>query len=128
MKRNVYGLWSVAMLIINPDQQMYLSTAQKLDEEINIGDEVEQIIPSVDFGRIDAHLAKQVITEVRDAERTKLADYYEKRIGEVISGKVKRVTKDHILVELTDSVEAILPRSEMILKKFLETVIKFEAT
>lgn len=103
---------------LNENQQMTISKANSLDEDLNVDDEIEQIIPSVDFGRIDAHLAKQVITKiVREAERAKLAEYYTKRIGEIVSGRVKRVTKDYILIDLTDSIEASLPRSEMLPKE-----------
>ncbi|HJN37421.1 MAG TPA: transcription termination factor NusA [Gammaproteobacteria bacterium] len=102
----------------NENQQMSIVKAHQLDEDINVGDEIEEIIPSVDFGRIDAHLAKQVITRiVRDAERTKLAEYYSKRIGDIVSGRAKRVTKDCVIIDLTDNIEASLPRSEMLPKE-----------
>jgi transcription termination/antitermination protein NusA len=72
-------------------------------------------MPSVEFGRIAAQTAKQVIIQkVREAERAKIAEAYTNRIGELLSGIVKRITREGLIVDLGASVEAFVPREEMI--------------
>ena len=69
--------------------------AHKEDPELAIGDVVEEQMDSVEFGRIAAQTAKQVILQkVREAEREQVVEMYEDRIGEVLSGIVKRVESE----------------------------------
>lgn len=99
----------------NPDAQISFSEANNSYDNINIGDEIEEEIEQEDLGRIAAHQAKQIITRfVREAERAKMAEQYEDLIGEIMSGKVKRVTRDNIIIELNDGIEGSIARSEMI--------------
>lgn len=98
-----------------PDQQMALSQAREVDAELAVGDRVEEQIESVEFGRIAAQQAKQVLVQkVREAERAKIADLYRHRIGELLIGIVKRVTRDYIILDMGSNAEAMLLREEMI--------------
>lgn len=102
-------------LPFDPLKQMRLSEAKKRDENSQIGDVIEEHMPSVEFGRIAAQTAKQVIIQkVREAERAKIAEAYTNRIGELLSGIVKRITREGLIVDLGASVEAFVPREEMI--------------
>ena len=97
-----------------------LSEARKLDPHLQVGDVVEEPIESVDFGRIGAQTAKQVIIQkVREAERRKIVEDYQDRVGEIISGKVKRVERGDVIFDVTEQVEAIIPRSEVIPREHL---------
>jgi transcription termination/antitermination protein NusA len=98
-----------------PLKQILLSEAKKRDPNSQIGDVIEEHMPSVEFGRIAAQTAKQVIIQkVREAERAKIAEAYTNRIGELLSGIVKRITREGLIVDLGASVEAFVPREEMI--------------
>jgi N utilization substance protein A len=98
-----------------PDQQLTLEDAKTRNPKAKIGEVIEESIESVEFSRIGAHVAKQVIVQkVRGAERTKIAQMYQKRIGELLSGTVKKIIRDGIILDLGSNLEAIIPREEMI--------------
>lgn len=98
-----------------PDRQITLSQAKEMDKDLQVGDVVEEQIDSVPFGRIAAQQARHVIMQrVREAERGKVSDLYRRRLGELMNGVVKKVTRDYLIMDCGDSVEAILPREEMI--------------
>ena len=102
-------------IAFDPLKQIQLSEAKKRNPNSQIGDVIEERMPSVEFGRIAAQTAKQVIIQkVREAERAKIAEAYTSRIGELLSGIVKRVTREGVIVDLGASIEAFVPREEMI--------------
>lgn len=79
------------------------------------GDVFEEQVENIAFGRIAAQAAKQVIVQkVRDAERALVVDRYRDRVGDLISGAVKKVTREHIIVDLGENAEAVLPRTELV--------------
>jgi transcription termination/antitermination protein NusA len=89
--------------------------AFEVDPNLKVGDIHREKIENVDFGRIAAQTAKQVIVQkVREAERALIVDQYKGRIGELISGIVKKITRDNIIVDLGNNAEALLPKSEII--------------
>ena len=99
----------------NPNVEMTLEDARQLDPNANIGDYVEQPIESIEFGRIAAQTAKQVIVQkVREAERRKIVDAYKSRVGELITGVVKRIERGNVYLDLGGNIEAFIPRDEMI--------------
>ncbi len=72
-------------------------------------------IENIDFGRISAQAAKQVIIQkVREAERSKITQKYESLVGEVISGQVKRINRDFLLLEIEEDLNAQIPRDQII--------------
>ncbi|HHN67774.1 MAG TPA: transcription termination/antitermination protein NusA [Thermopetrobacter sp.] len=94
--------------------QMSLDEARKLKEDAEIGDEFSEPLPPIDFGRIAAQNAKQVIVQkVREAERERQYEEYKDRIGEIVSGVVKRGEFGHTTVDLGRA-EAQLRRDESI--------------
>ena len=98
-----------------PDKQYYLDQAQEIEPDAEIGGFIEKQIESVKFGRIAAQTAKQVIVQkVREAERARVVDAFQDRIGELVMGVVKRVEKGNVTIDLGDNVEALIPREEMI--------------
>src|SRR6056300_477239 len=97
------------------DAQLTLAQAQELQADLAIGDVYEIPIDSVEFGRIAAQTAKQVIVQkVREAERAQVVEAYEGRIGELLNGQVKKVTREAVIVDLGNNAEAILPREEWV--------------
>jgi len=98
----------------NPLVEISLEAANIDEPELVDGDYVEEEIDSIAFGRIAAQTAKQVIVQkVREAERAKVIDAYESRIGELLTGVVKRANRDSIILDLGGNAEAIIPREEM---------------
>ncbi|MGZ8185288.1 MAG: transcription termination factor NusA [Methylobacter sp.] len=117
-----YRLWEVvaANNLIDgdvefPETQVLLEVAQMDNPDIQLGDFVEEEIESVDFGRIAAQTAKQVIIhKVREAERRKIVEAYKNRVGELITGIVKRIEKGSVYLDLGGHVEAYIAREDMI--------------
>src|SRR5690606_432273 len=98
-----------------PGRHLTLEEAHDFDPNLKIGDVYEEPIESIDFGRIAAQTAKQVIVQkVREAERQQIIEAFVDRIGELISGTVKKATRDSIILDLGNNAEALLAREEMI--------------
>jgi len=98
-----------------PDAQLTLTEAKEKDENLEIGGTYEIPVDSVEFGRIAAQTAKQVIVQkIREAERAQVVDEYRPRIGELINGQVKKVTREAVIMDLGNNAEAILPREDWI--------------
>ena len=110
-------LWRVQTVVADDAfedeaKELRLSEAKKLDETLEAGDELKEELPPFDFGRVAAQTAKQVIMQkVRDAERERQYNEYKDRVGEVISGVVKRVEYGHVIVDLGRA-EGIIRRND----------------
>lgn len=99
----------------SPERQILLSYAQNRGLNVQVGEYIEEKIESVEFGRIAAQTAKQVIVaKVREAEREKLVSSYRDKVGQLIMGTVKRVDRKGVFLDLGDNAEALIPREEMI--------------
>jgi len=95
--------------------ELTLQEAGDIDVNLQPGDIHEEQIESVKFGRIAAQTAKQVIVQkVREAERAKVVELYSGRLGELIAGTVKKVTRDNVIVDLGNNAEALLPRENLL--------------
>jgi len=98
-----------------PERQMHLGEARKKDPRAEVGGFVEEPMESVAFGRIAAQTAKQVIVQkVREAERAQVVEAYKDRVGELVTGIVKRVERGNVTLDLGGNAEAIIPRDRMI--------------
>ena len=97
------------------DKQITLSEARKSHPNIEVGEFIEEPMDSVPFGRIAAQTAKQVIVQkVREAEREQVVEAYKERVGELVTGVVKRIEKGNIILDIGGNVEALISRDEMI--------------
>jgi N utilization substance protein A len=106
----------------NPLAEITLEAARIDDPDIQAGDYIEEQIESVEFGRIAAQTAKQVIVQkVREAERARVIEAYQGREGELVMGTVKRVERGNVYLDLGDNVEAFIPREEMIPREAVRT-------
>jgi N utilization substance protein A len=104
----------VAEPIENEATQMSLEEAQLHDSSAQVGDFITDPLPPIDFGRIAAQTAKQVIVQrVRDAERQRQYREFKDRIGEIVNGLVKRVEFGNVVVDLGRA-EAMLRRDELL--------------
>lgn len=99
----------------SPERQYTLEQAKERDPNITLGDIIEEPYPSVEFGRIAAQTARQVIFQkVREAERALVVEEYEDKKGQLVSGTVKKTTRDNIIIDLGGKAEAFMPRNEML--------------
>ena len=99
----------------DPAHQLTIDMAEKRVENPAVGDVIEEKIESIEFGRIAAQTAKQVIVQkVREAERAQIVEAYRSKLGQIIFGTVKKVTRDNIIVDLGNNAEAILAREDII--------------
>ena len=93
-----------------PDEEISLETAREIDPECTVGQWIQVNVTPKDFGRIAAQVARQVITQkLRHAEKDVIHEEYRHRVGELISGTVKRKTRGNTLIVDLGKVEAILP-------------------
>jgi N utilization substance protein A len=101
--------------VLIPEKEILLSEALKSHPDINAGDYIEEPIASVDFGRIAAQTAKQVIVQkVREAERAQVVEAYRDRVGELVTGVVKRLDRGNVILDLGGNAEAMIAREELI--------------
>ncbi|MGK0441644.1 MAG: N utilization substance protein A [Pseudohongiellaceae bacterium] len=95
--------------------QFTVEEAHEVDGSLQVGDVHAEVVDNIGFGRIAAQTAKQVIVQkVREAERAQVVEEYQGRVGELVSGTVKKVTRDNIIVDLGNNAEGLLPREELV--------------
>lgn len=107
--------------VVSDDEMAELGTqftteeAIEKDPTLKVGDSFEETVDNIAFGRIAAQTAKQVIVQrVKDAERELIVNRYRDRVGELLGGTVKKVTRDHIVVDFGENAEGMLPREELV--------------
>ncbi len=99
---------------LNNQNEISFVNAKKINKDIKLEEEILETLPPMDFGRIAAQAAKQVITtKVRDAERERQFNEFKDKVGEILSGIVKRIEFGNIIVDLQKA-EAIIKRDELI--------------
>lgn len=105
-----------------------LQDAQKLKPDATIGEYIEEEIESVELGRIAAQNAKHLIMKhLREAERKKIAQEYQDKVGTLVFAMVKKVTRDNVIVELTNGVDGLLRKSEMLPRESVRVRDKLRA-
>lgn len=107
--------------VVGDDEMALLGTeftleeAHEKDANLVAGDVYEEQVDSIEFGRIAAQTAKQVIVQkVREAERAKVVAEYSDRMNQLVSGTVKKVTRDNIILDLGNNAEALLGRDQLV--------------
>ena len=107
-------LWEIVNVVEEPHREISLEDARHKNPDADIGAYIAEPLPPVDFGRVAAQSAKQVIVQkVRDAEREQQFEEYKDRAGDIINGLVKRVEYGNVIVDLGRG-EGIIRRDEMI--------------
>ncbi|MEM8936779.1 MAG: transcription termination factor NusA [Pseudomonadota bacterium] len=110
----LWRLLEVAELIENDSTEITLDEARQRNPEAEIGDFMSEPLPPIEFGRVAAMAAKQVITQkVREAERDRQYEDFKDRVGTIINGIVKRVEYGHVIVDLGRA-EAIIRRDQQL--------------
>tara|TARA_X000000950_G_scaffold280597_1_gene375541 strand:+ start:4256 stop:5719 length:1464 start_codon:yes stop_codon:yes gene_type:complete len=95
--------------------QFTTEEAHEKDPDLNVGDLYEERVDNAKFGRIAAQAAKQVIVQrVKEAEREIIVDRFKHRVGELLNGTVKKVTREHVIIDFGDNAEGLLPREQLV--------------
>ncbi len=117
----LYRIRTVVEAIENETTELTLAQAKKISKEAELGDEIKDLLPPIDFGRVAAQTAKQVVLQkVRDAEREKQFAEFKDKIGEIISGVVKRVEYGNVVVDFGRT-EAMIRRDDLIPREIFRT-------
>lgn len=120
-----FRCWTVVEdeLLEEPAREYTLEQAQAIKADAEIGSVLEEPVESVEigsFGRIAAQTAKQVIVQkVREAERARMVERFEDKVGQLITGTVKRTDRIGVVLDLGDNTEAVVPREELIAREAL---------
>lgn len=102
--------------------QLTVEQAKRFKPDAEVGDELIDDLPPLDFGRIAAQTAKQVIIQkVREAERSRQYEEFKDRVGEIINGTVKRVEYGNVTVDIQGRAEAIMRRDESLPREHFKT-------
>ena len=102
-------------LVYNPDMHFLASDAASKNPDLIVGSYHEELIENAEFGRISAQMSKQIIMQkIREAERNQVIAQYHGREGELVSGVVKKVTKDFLIVDLGNNAEGFLNRDQLV--------------
>ena len=106
--------------VIDDLKQLSLEEARKVKDDINIGEFIEDILPPIEFGRVAAQTARQVIFQrVRDAERQRQYEEFKNRVHETVSGVVKRVEFGNVYIDLGHT-EALLHKDHLIAREIFK--------
>jgi len=99
----------------NQDDEFHHEThISKEDSNLEIGETYTKVQENITFGRIETQAARQVMLQkVREAEREKIVEQFRSQNNKLVSGSVKRVTRDNIIVDITHEAEALLPRDKL---------------
>ena len=109
---NTFRAWEIVDEVMNEVSEI---TEADVDKQEIVDGFAKVEIENIDFGRISAQAAKQVIIQkVREAERSKITAKYEGLVGQVISGQVKRINRDFLLLEIEEDLNAQIPRDQII--------------
>ena len=109
---NTFRAWEIVDEVMNQVNEI---TEADVDKQEIVEGFAKVEIENIDFGRISAQAAKQVIIQkVREAERSKITAKYEGLVGQVISGQVKRINRDFLLLEIEEDLNAQIPRDQII--------------
>lgn len=112
---DTFRRWMVVEAVTQPTREITLAAAQLDEPDIQVGDYVEDQIESVTFDRITTQTAKQVIVQkVREAERAMVVEQFREYEGEIVTGVVKKVNRDSIILDLGNNAEAVIGREDML--------------
>ncbi|AKJ41084.1 transcription termination factor NusA [Pragia fontium] len=112
---DTFRRWMVVDTVTQPTREITLDAARLDEPEIQVGDYVEDQIESVTFDRITTQTAKQVIVQkVREAERAMVVEQFREYEGEIVTGMVKKVNRDSIILDLGNNAEAVIGREDML--------------
>lgn len=112
---DTYRRWLVVEEVNYPTKEITLEAAQFDNPDIQIGDYMEDQIDSIAFDRITMQTARQVISsKIREAERNKIVEQFRSQQGELVTGTVKKVNRDNVILDLGNQAEAVILREDLL--------------
>ncbi|AUH02236.1 transcription termination factor NusA [Pectobacteriaceae bacterium CE70] len=112
---DTFRRWLVVNEVTLPTREITLEAAQFDDPTVGLGGYIEDQIESVTFDRITTQTAKQVIVQkVREAERAMVVEQFREQEGEIVTGVIKKVSRDNISLDLGNNAEAVIGREDML--------------
>ncbi|WP_315708464.1 transcription termination factor NusA [Brenneria uluponensis] len=112
---DTFRRWLVVNEVTLPTREITLEAAQFDDPTVELGGYIEDQIESVTFDRITTQTAKQVIVQkVREAERAMVVEQFREQEGEIVTGVIKKVSRDNISLDLGNNAEAVIGREDML--------------
>lgn len=115
---STFRRWTIVKIVNQPTKEITLDAAKLENQEIKLGEYIEDRIDSITFDRITTQTAKQVIVQkVREAEREIIIEQFMKKKGEIIIGIVKKINRDNITLDLGNNAEAIILKEDMLPKE-----------
>ena len=112
---DTFRRWLVVDEVKVPTKEITLEAAKFEDPNIQLGDYVEDQIESIAFDRIAMQTARQVIsTKIREAERAKVVEQFRSEEGKIVTGTVKKVNRESIILDLGNKAEAVIMREDML--------------
>ncbi len=108
-----FSVKKVVETVVDPDLEISLEDAKKKDKDVEIDQEIRLLLPKVDFGRIAAQTAKQVVLQrVREAEREKVYEDYKNRLNDVLTAEVLRTDGRSVILDIGGGTEAVAGRTD----------------
>ncbi len=121
-KFHAFAIRKVVEQVVDVDHEMTLAEARKVKADAALEQDIEVALPPVEFGRIAAQTAKQVVLQrVREAEREKVYEEFKTRINDVLTAEVLRMDGRSVILDIGGGVEAVLPPKEQIFKEEVQT-------
>jgi N utilization substance protein A len=110
-----YRRWLIVKDVLKPTKEITLAAAQYDNKNLELNDYIQEKIQSIKFDRITTQTAKQVIVQkVREAEREVIIKQFKKKKGEIVTGIVKKINRDFIVLDLGDNAQGYLMKEEML--------------
>ncbi|CAL4323230.1 transcription termination factor NusA [Buchnera aphidicola] len=107
--------WMVVSQVTQPTKEITLEAARLENNAIQLNDYIEDLMQSVTFDRITTQTAKQVIVQkVREAERAMIVEQFKEYKGDIITGIVKKINRDNIILDLENNAEALIMKEDML--------------
>lgn len=115
---NTFRRWLVVEIVNQPKKEITIDAAKLENKQIKIGEYVEEKMDSIVFDRITTQTAKQVIVQkVREAEREIIIEQFKEKVGEIITGIVKKINRENIVLDLGNNAEAVILKDDMLPKE-----------
>tara|TARA_Y100000591_G_scaffold332471_1_gene369925 strand:+ start:1088 stop:2629 length:1542 start_codon:yes stop_codon:yes gene_type:complete len=113
--------------VVDPGKEIDVKTAISSNKELKVGDKIFEDLPQIDFGRIAAQSAKQVISfKVREAEKSRQYEEFKDKEGQILSGIIKRLEFGNVIVDLGRA-EGIIKKDELIPREMIKTGDRIKA-
>lgn len=112
---NTFRRWKVVLKVVEPTKEITLEAAQFSNQKLQLNDYIEDKIDSINFNRITTQTAKNIIVKkVQEAEKNMVLKKFQKKIGDIVTGIVKKNNRDYIILDVGRYAEGIINKENML--------------